>query len=170
MHARLFCLPLALSLLPLICLCPNGAGKDQERKHAGDMDHVVVTPSQIKWNPGPPSLPSGAQFAVLTGDPRQAGPYTIRVKLRDGYKVPPHWHPVDENVTVIQGTFNIGRGEKFDRSATQEMPVGSYMRMPKTMRHFAWAKGETILQLHGMGPFEIHYVNAADDPRKRNEE
>jgi len=164
MHARLLRISL---LIPLCCLGPTWAGKDEEPGHADDKDHVVVTPDKIKWGPAPPSLPSGAQIAVLAGDPSKDGLYTIRVKLPDGFKVPPHWHPTDENVTVIEGTFNIGRGEKFDRGATKELPAGSYVKMPKKMRHFAWAKGETIVQVHGMGPFEVNYVNEADDPRKK---
>jgi ChrR Cupin-like domain len=135
--------------------------------HADDKDHVVVRPGAIKWGPAPPSLPPGSQFGVLVGDPSKPGvPYVFRAKLPDGYKVPPHWHPSDENVTVLKGKLLVGKGEKFDPSATEELPAGSYMRMPKTMRHFAVTKGETILQLHGIGPFEINYVDPADDPRK----
>jgi quercetin dioxygenase-like cupin family protein len=165
MHARHYWVML-LGLVTLVCVFPARAGTDDDPKHA-DKEHVMVTPDQIHWGPAPPSLPPGALVAVLTGDPRKDGPYTLRVKFPDGYKVPPHWHPTDENVTVLQGTFNMGRGETFDRDATRALPPGSYVRMPKTMRHFAWAKGETIVQVHGMGPFEINYVNAADDPRKK---
>jgi len=162
-----FSVLLLLGFSPLLCLGPARSGADDEPKHADEKDHVVVTPDKIKWGPAPPSLQKGAEAAVLVGDPTKKGAYAIRVKMPDGYKVMPHWHPTDENVTVIQGTFNIGRGEKFDQSATQEMPAGSYMRMPKGMRHFAWAKGEVIVQVHGEGPFEINYVNPADDPRKK---
>ena len=70
---------------------------------------------------------------------------------------------------MIKGTFMIGTGEKFDTAKMEALPAGSYMKMPKTMRHFAMAKGETIVQVHGMGPFEINYVNAADDPRKKSD-
>ena len=127
----------------------------------------MLKPGDVKWGPAPPALPPGAQMAVLVGNPAQSGgAYTIRAKLPDGYKVPPHWHPVDENVTVLMGTLLVGRGEKFDLAKTEALPAGSYMRMPKTMRHFAAAKGETIIQVHGIGPFEITYVNPADDPRK----
>jgi quercetin dioxygenase-like cupin family protein len=168
MNTRLFRL-LLLSLLPFLGLYAVRADKDDDPKHADDKNHVIVTPDKIKWGPAPRALPSGAQLAVLSGDPRKAGAYTMRVKLPDGYKVPPHWHPVDENVTVIKGTFNVGRGEKFDADATKKLPAGSYVHMPKTMRHFAWAKGETIIQVHGIGPFEINYVNAEDDPRKKKE-
>ena len=157
---------LLLGLSPLLCLGPARSGADDEPKHADEKDHVVVTPDKIKWGPAPPALRKGAEAAVLVGDPTKKGAYTLRVKMPDGYIVPPHWHPTDENVTVIKGTFNIGRGEKFDPAATQTLPAGSYMRMPKGMRHFAWAKGEVIVQVHGEGPFEINYVNADDDPRK----
>jgi quercetin dioxygenase-like cupin family protein len=138
-----------------------------EKGHGLDKDHVMVRPDDINWGPAPPSLPAGAKAAVLAGDPSKAGPYVIRVQLPDGYKVPPHWHPTDENVTVLKGTLMVGKGEKFNASASQALPTGSFMSMPKEMRHFAWAKGETIIQVHGIGPFEINYVNAADDPRKK---
>jgi hypothetical protein len=162
-----FSVLLLLGLSPLLCLGPARSGADDEPKHADEKDHVVVTPDKIKWGPAPPTIPSGAEAAILTGDPTKKGPYTIRLKVPDGYKVAPHWHPHDENVTVIKGTFNIGRGEKFEASATQELPAESYMRMPKGMHHFAWFKGETIIQIHGEGPFQINYVNPADDPRKK---
>ncbi len=115
-------------------------------------------------------LAPGAKMAVLVGDPTKSGvPYVIRAKMPDGYKVPPHWHPSDENVTVLQGTLLIGEGDKLDPAKTEELTVGSFMRMPKKMHHFAIAKGETIIQLHGTEPFEINYLNPADDPRKKEE-
>jgi hypothetical protein len=60
-----------------------------------------------------------------------------------------------------------GKGDKFNADASEALPAGSFVKMPKEMRHFAWAKGETIIQIHGIGPFEITYVNAADDPRNK---
>jgi hypothetical protein len=129
---------------------------------------VETAPDELKWGPAPPSLPPGAQLAVLSGDPSKAGgQYTMRAKFPDGYKVPPHWHPTDENVTVIQGTFNLGMGDKLDQSETKALPAGGFAMMPKHMHHFAWATGETIVQIHGTGPFAITYVNPADDPRKK---
>jgi hypothetical protein len=132
----------------------------------GDKGHIMVRPGDLKWGPAPPGLPAGAQVAVLMGDPTKSVPFVIRAKFPDGYKVPPHWHSTDENVTVLQGTLMLGKGEKFS-DAAEALPAGSYMSMPKMMRHFAWAKGETIIQVHGIGPFDIHYVNPADDPRKK---
>jgi quercetin dioxygenase-like cupin family protein len=138
--------------------------------HPADNEHVVVRADAIKWGPSPPSLPPGGQIAVLVGDPSKPGaPYVLRARMPDGYRVPPHWHPTDENVTVLKGALLVGKGDKFDPAATEEVSAGSFMRMPKTMRHFAMARGETLLQLHGIGPFEINYVNADDDPRKRAE-
>ncbi len=129
--------------------------------------HVIVTPDKLQYKPNP-NLPPGAQTAVLSGDPTKAGGlFAVRVKLPDGYKVPPHWHPSDENVTVIQGALLIATGDKFDMSKLETVPVGGFMHMPKEMRHFAATKGETILQVHGIGPFEINYVNPTDDPRKK---
>jgi quercetin dioxygenase-like cupin family protein len=127
----------------------------------------MVRPDDVKWGPAPPVLPAGAQAALISGDPSKAVPYVIRVKLPDGYKIPPHWHPTDENVTVIQGTFMAAKGDKFSADASEALPAGSFVIMPREMRHFAWAKGETIVQVHGIGPFEFIYVNPADDPRKK---
>jgi hypothetical protein len=147
----------------------NGAQAWDEKgkAHDTDNDHVMVRPDDIKWGPGPPALPAGAKAAILTGDPSKSGLYVLRAKLPDGYQVPPHWHPTDENVTVIKGTLMVGKGDKLNADASQALPAGSFMRMPKEMHHFAWAKGETIIQVHGIGPFQITYVNAADDPRKK---
>jgi hypothetical protein len=143
------------------------AGGEQGRVHDADKGHVVVRPDDVKWGPAPPGLPPGSQAAVLLGDPSKAVPYVLHAKLPDGYKVPPHWHSTDENVTVLKGTLMVGKGEKYSAAASEALPAGSFMRMPKEMRHFAWAKGETIIQVHGIGPFDIIYVNAADDPRKK---
>lgn len=128
--------------------------------------HVIVSADQIVWGPTPPGLPPGGQAAVLDGDPSKAGmPFTIRVKLPDGYTVPPHWHPSDENLLVLSGTLMVGQSETLDPAKAQPLTAGSYAKMPKEMRHFAMAKGETTFQVYGIGPFGITYVNPADDPR-----
>jgi hypothetical protein len=129
--------------------------------------HHVVTPDKVEWT-HPPFVPHGASLAVIAGDPSKAGDlYTIRIKSIAGLKVPPHWHPEDEHLTVVKGTFMIAVGEKYDQTALHAMPVGSYCVMPKEMRHFAFSKGETIVQVHGVGPFKINYVNPADDPQNK---
>jgi quercetin dioxygenase-like cupin family protein len=123
-----------------------------------------VTPDAVEWKPRSPGL----ELAILSGDPAKEGvPFVIRLKLRDGTRVPPHWHPIDEHLTVMTGTLHMGMGEKFDTAGATALRPGSYSLMPKEMRHFVWAEGETILQLHGVGPFKTFWVNPADDPTKK---
>lgn len=122
---------------------------------------------QIEWRPGPASLPKGAQIAVLEGDPTKEGPFVMRLKVPDGYRIPVHTHPKTERVTVISGTFNIGMGDTFDMNETQAMLAGTYGHWEAGMKHYVWIKGETILQFHGMGPWSIQYVNPKDDPRNQ---
>jgi quercetin dioxygenase-like cupin family protein len=129
-------------------------------------EHVVLTPSDLKWVEAPPGLPAGALIAVLEGDPNKKGPFTIRFQMPDGYKIAPHTHPTMEKITVISGTFFLGMGAKFEEEAGHELGTGAFAVMPAQMQHFAWAKGQTIVQIHGEGPFEIKYVNPADDPRQ----
>jgi quercetin dioxygenase-like cupin family protein len=139
--------------------------------HSAGAKHVAVRPDALKWGPAPATLPRGAEMAVLVGDPRKAGaPFVVRVKMPAGYKVPPHWHPVDEDVTVLEGTLLLGKGGKFDAARLEALPAGSFSHMPRTMRHFAVARGRTVLQVNGVGPFTINYVNSADDPRKQGGE
>jgi hypothetical protein len=138
-------------------------------RHKDSADIDLFPADKIKWQDGPSSLPKGAMIAVLEGDPTKEGPFVFRLKLPDGYRVPPHTHPKTERITVISGTFNIGMGDKFDQMATRPMPAGTYGYWPADMKHFVWAKGETVLQFHGTGPWSIQYVNPDDDPRKRKE-
>src|SRR5688500_1550114 len=128
-------------------------------------DEKICSPNQMQWMDGPPSLPPGAKFAVLEGDPAKEGFFTMRIRLPDGYRIPPHTHPKVEHITVISGIFNFGMGEKFDQKATRSMPTGTFGFWPAGMKHFVWVKGETIVQLHGIGPWKIDYLNPVDDPR-----
>jgi anti-sigma factor ChrR (cupin superfamily) len=126
--------------------------------------HVMINPIQIKWGDPPPVLRKGAKFAVVSGDPGAPGPYTIRLKMPAGYKIAPHWHPTDENVTVISGTFSLGMGEKFEQASMKTLAAGGFALLPAEMRHFAWTKTGATVQVHGTGPFVLTYVNPADDP------
>lgn len=128
--------------------------------------HRMVTPDQLKWS-DVPSLPPGAQLAVIEGPMNQAVPFTVRLRFPAGYRIPPHYHPAVERVTVLSGTFHMGLGEKFDAKKAQALqPGGIGIMQPKTP-HFAWTTGETIVQLHGTGPWGITYLNPAEDPRKQ---
>ncbi len=129
-------------------------------------DHLMVTPDEFKWV-DIPSLPPGAKLAVIEGPLNQAGPVTFRLRLPANYQIPAHWHPAIEHVTVISGTFNMGSGDKFDRVHTKALTAGSIAIMQPKTTHFAWNKEETIVQVHGIGPWSVTYVNPADDPRKQ---
>jgi quercetin dioxygenase-like cupin family protein len=126
---------------------------------------VSVSPSDVQWGPGPKSLPPGAQLAVLEGDLTKAEPYVFRLKFPDGYSVPPHTHPVREHITVLAGTLMMGMGKQVNKEATRPLPPGSLFILPVGDTHYVWTKGETIVQLHGVGPWGITYVNPQDDPR-----
>lgn len=121
--------------------------------------------ADIQWKDGPPALPKGAKFAVLEGDPTKEGMFVIRLRLPDGFHIPAHTHPIPERVTVLQGTFKVAMGNNPKLADAQILPAGSYAVLPPEMVHAAWMEGETILQIHGMGPWRIKYVNPADDPR-----
>jgi ChrR-like protein with cupin domain len=132
-----------------------------------EMKAAVHRPKEVRWKAGPPSLPPGAEFAVLEGDPSRPGPFVFRVKVPDGYRIPPHTHPRPERVTILAGTFHLGMGEKFEATKGETLPVGTYGTWPAGMKHYVRVEGETIVQFHGEGPWVIEYVNPDDDPRKR---
>ena len=128
--------------------------------------HAVHRAADIQWQAGPASLPAGTQFALLEGDPSKAGYFALQIRMPDGYVIPPHWHPVQERVTVLSGTFHLGQGEAVNRQQTQALSAGSYFSLAPRMNHFAVAEGETVIQLTSIGPWQINYVNPADDPRR----
>lgn len=133
-------------------------GAQESPKHPEDAvhkEHAMGAPSSFQWKPIGPAI----SMAVLSGSPDTEGSsFVIRLKLADGAKVPPHWHPIDEHVTVINGTFYMGTGETVDESAAVAMIAGAYALMPKEVRHFAWASGETVVQIHGVGPFKTFFA------------
>ena len=134
------------------------AASSQEKKENMEA-HKIVHFGDLKWTP----IMKGCSLATVQGDYNAEGqPYVLRVKCADGAKIPAHWHPVDEYATVLKGTFLVGMGETFDESKLQTMNVGNFIAVPKEMRHFGMCKGETIIQLHGAGPFKMNWVNPSD--------
>jgi quercetin dioxygenase-like cupin family protein len=127
--------------------------------------HTIVTPNDLKWE-DVATLP-GAKIAVIEGKMNEEGPITARVKLPPNFKLPPHYHPGYERVTVISGTVNIGMGDKLDPQKTTAMGPGTVLLMPPKMHHFAWTTEEAIFQLNVTGPWSVTFVNPADDPRKK---
>jgi quercetin dioxygenase-like cupin family protein len=125
-----------------------------------------VNNADLKWGPAPPALPKGARLAVLSGNPEKEGLFTIRLKFPAGYTVPPHHHPSDELVTVIQGQLALGMGDKLDRAKMKTLGSGGYALMAKEMNHYAMTRTGGTIQITSNGPFQIVYVNPKDDPRK----
>ncbi|HEV8332420.1 MAG TPA: cupin domain-containing protein [Steroidobacteraceae bacterium] len=130
--------------------------------------HKMFTPGDLKWT-DVAALPAGAKMAMLEGKLEDAAPFTFRAKLPANYQLPAHWHPAIEHVTVISGTFNLGLGDKLDKTRTKPLSAGSFTFMPPKTNHFGWTEQETVIQIHGVGPWGINYVNAADDPRKKQQ-
>jgi hypothetical protein len=128
----------------------------------------AFTPDAIQYGPAPPFLAPGAQLAVLEGNPlASSGDYTLRLKMPDGFRIAPHWHPLRENVTVISGSFKVGMGDHFDESSMMSFPAGSFAYLDPDMHHYAMAKGEVVVQVHGMAPVQFNYINPDDDPSRK---
>ena len=131
----------------------------------GEAAFKSILPEDVDWKPFP-AFPPPARLAVIVGEPTQAGPYTVRVKLPSGVKLMPHRHPEDRVYTVISGIFYIGLGERFDAEKLRAHPPGSVVVLPGGTWHFHWAKsGEYVTQVTAIGPLGLEYKEAADDPR-----
>jgi len=155
-------------IVGLILLCVSSAATEvKAQMKEMPSDHIMALPNEIKWGDAPPALPPGAKAAVIEGDPRVAGLFTMRIKVPAGYKIMPHWHPADEHVTVLEGSCYMGLGDKLDEKAATEMPTGAFAVMKTGTHHYFFANKECTIQLHGIGPWGITYVNAADDPRNK---
>ncbi len=128
----------------------------------GSHADLLAGPAAVEGGPAP--LPKGAQLAVLSGDPSKTGLYVIRIKMPANYQIPAHHHPTAENVTVLSGSFHAGMGDKMDKSKAQAFETGGFAALPANMNHYAWAANDTVIQVHGEGPFAITYVNPTDDP------
>lgn len=139
----------------------TGAGKHM------DSTHIMFNAMDLKWGDGPPSLPKGVQMVVLEGDPSKEGMFTLRATMPANYKIPPHWHPTTEHVTVLEGTLYMGMGEKLDEGKASELKPGGFASMPEKTAHYAFTKDKCVIQVHAMGPFAVTYINPADDPRKK---
>ena len=157
-------------LIPFIFLL-QVQGNAQESSHA-DMNgmgkHIILNETDVQWGDAPPSLPKGAKLTVLQGDPSKDGPFVIRAIFPINYKIPAHWHPTTENITVLKGSLYMGAGEKLDEANATLIKTGGYASTPAKSPHYAFTKEGCIVQIHAMGPFVINYINPADDPSKKN--
>jgi len=136
-------------------------------QHASD--HKLISPQDMKWGPGPASVPAGTQAVVLYGDPGKEGMFAFRLKMPKDYHIPPHTHPKPEIVTVISGTARLGMGETADRGKAQILPAGSFFALSPGSAHFFFADEDTVIQLNSTGPWGITYINPKDDPRQKTQ-
>jgi quercetin dioxygenase-like cupin family protein len=152
-------------ILPLVAVVALAftAVPSQAQQHA----QHAATAVKLNWGPAPPFLPAGARFALVSGDPSKSGPFEIRLDMPSGYMIPPHTHPTAETVTVKNGHFVYGMGDKVDKKAEKTMASGQSGTMAPNQAHWAHAKGHTVVAVTGNGPFAMNYVNPADDPRKK---
>lgn len=132
---------------------------------AGSAAQAKANPANLKWMAGPPSLPSGAQMAVVSGDPGKAGMFTIELKMPAGYAVPAHHHPTAETVKVLSGTLGYGMGDQLDKAKAKSLAAGKSVTMKAKMNHWVMASAPATIQVSGMGPFQITYADPKDDPR-----
>lgn len=156
---------LAATMVGLLCgavlIRQSGAQAGSSEKHA-------FTPDAISYGPAPAFVAAGAQLAVLEGNPvASSGDYTVRLRMPDGYRIAPHWHPKRENVTVLTGTFKVGMGDRFDETKMGDFPAGSFAYLDPDMHHYAMASGEVVVQVHGSSPLQFNYVNPDDDPSRK---
>lgn len=165
-----------VAMLGVLALAP-GASADQARRakatpRAQKMtdEHAkttFITADDLQWVDAPPVLPKGAKIAVLHGDPFKKGPFSIRFKVPDGYKVAPHYHSSAEEFTLLSGRFVFNMGDR-NSPDTHELTTGGYHYLPAKTSHWVEAKGETVFQLSGTGPFDVVYLDPADNPMKKS--
>jgi len=156
------------SMLALAALAglPAGLAAQASATPASASQVIVAHAPTLTWAPGPPSLPAGAEFVLLEGNPAEAVPLTFRLRFPPNYRIPPHWHSVIEHVTVLSGTLNVGMGEVATYTGGTALDAGSFAAMPAKMVHSAWSGPQGVtFQLHSVGPWSITYVKASDDPR-----
>lgn len=151
------CLAGAMLLAPL--------AQAQQQQMQAQQQHIIQQEKEIVWGEGPPGLPPGMKMAVLHGDPGATGLFGLRARLPANYRIPAHFHSTAEHINIISGTFYLGAGERLDPNGGKALGPGGFAMLPAQMHHYAYTREPVTLVLYGMGPFDINYLNPADDPR-----
>jgi quercetin dioxygenase-like cupin family protein len=149
--------------LPTLFVLAHGGENERSAKEANAAEAKIIPAAEAQWGEGPASLPAGAQMVILDGHPGKTGPFTIRLKMPAGYKIPPHTHTVAERITVISGAVHLGIGEKFNKDSGRRLTAGDFAVLPPGVPHYAWSTAEAVLQIHSEGPFQRQFVDPADD-------
>jgi quercetin dioxygenase-like cupin family protein len=122
------------------------------------MTHVMLRPDEMTWGPAPSTLPRGVRVAVIEGDPRAAGPFTMRLWFPAGTRVEPHVHPGIEHGTVLSGTVSIAMGSVFSTEGLRPLQAGGFFVIPPDSPHFGVVDEDAVIQAHGMGPWQTTYI------------
>lgn len=154
---RLRPIPAMVSIAIATAACPTLAAETG----------MYMNPGDLKWGDAPPNLPKGAKISVLSGDPGKAGPFVGRLMVPAGYKIAPHYHSTDEDLTVISGTLYFGEGDKMETKGAHGIKPGGFHHLPAKTHHYAFSKSNTVVQINANGPFDIVYINPDDDPSKK---
>jgi len=148
---------LASAALVLACAAPAAAETPGQ---------IYMNSGDVKWGDAPPVFAKGAKMAVLSGDPGKDGWFVARLQMPANYKIAPHWHSQDEDLTVISGTMYLAEGDKMEMGHAHGMKVGAFHHLPAKTHHYAYTKAPTVVQINGKGPFDLVYIDAKDDPSK----
>jgi quercetin dioxygenase-like cupin family protein len=116
---------------------------------------VGLTPEAMIWTDGPPTLPPGSKMAVLEGNPKNDGMFTMRLRIPAGSAIPPHWHPRQERVTILSGAVDLGFGSAANAGKTKRYVAGSFYVNPPRVMHFLFFPEATEMQMTGVGPWEL---------------
>ena len=155
----------AVSLSACLLLWAAALHGQSSYSQTGHTQKETKPEAKLTWGPAPAVFPAGAQMAVVKGDPGKAAMFTIELSMPDGYRIPPHFHPTDENVEVKEGTLLVGMGDTLDLAKANPVKTGGTGKVPANMHHFAAAQGATVVAVTAMGPFGMTYVNPTDDPQ-----
>jgi quercetin dioxygenase-like cupin family protein len=156
---------LKISILGLAVGIGSAAPTAAQSVYSGERPQMVLS-EQLTWTDAPAVAP-GAKIAVIEGPLNKAVPFTFRLKIPANSKIAPHTHPAFERVTVLEGTFYFAHGDTYERTKTTALGPGSIAIMPPNTPMFGYTKEDTVIQLHGIGPWGLTYLNPADDPRKK---
>jgi hypothetical protein len=174
---RLRVVPVLLFLMAMTPLGMSPGSKDKASSAPAHTTHLIVSEADVKWEAPPaamftgtPSVEGGSplRYARLSGDPMKPGaPFTIELGCSDGFKAAPHWHPTDENLVVLKGTFAVSTGDVYNPATLHDMSTGTYALMNKRVHHFALCKGDTLVLIYGTGPFHVNWLGPPVAAKKK---
>ncbi len=153
------------STLAIVALVVAG-GSTGAAMAASDGMVLLKDDAAASWGPPPAALPKGLEFSVLSGNPDKPGPFTLRIKMPANFVIAPHTHATSENLTVLSGSIVHDMGDTLVRNRGKTLDTAGFVFLPGNTPHSLWTNEQPAeIQVTGTGPFGLHYINPADDPR-----